>query len=93
MPDSSIQFHETELGNRYLLDVDPEIARKTAEQVLATEIFPAASVGGIRHSFHSHRLDRMVTVTMGNYDDEEVHFRPASGSGLARLILNGIEGQ
>ncbi len=93
MPDSPVQFHETELGNRYLIREGLEIdyVRTIAQKVLDTSVYPELSVGGLRHRLNNFLLDRSVIVTMGHYEDDEVSYTPASGTNLAKLVLAGTE--
>lgn len=95
MPDSPVQFHETELGNRYLIreGIDIEQARSLAQKVLDTSAYPDRSIGGLRHKLNCFLLDKAVIVTMGDYEDDEVIFTPASGEQLASLVLTGTETQ
>ena len=88
-----VQFHESELGNRFLIrdGLEVERVRDIAQKVLDTSVYPSRSIGGLRHLLNTHLLDRSVVVTMGDYEDDEVSFTPASGSSLAKLVLEGTE--
>lgn len=93
MAENSLQFHETDYGNRYLISDSAQVekAQRLARTILRASLDPTSIAARIRGQIACMRLNNMVTVTMGNYEDDKVQYTPASGVDLAWLVISGTE--